>query len=61
MIRCCSDEDFEQIWTIINDGATAYRGVIPDDCWAEPYMSRDELRQELSRFAAVKRTAAYKA
>jgi len=43
----CGDEDFEAIWTIINDGAQAYRGVIPDDCWADPYMSRDELRQEI--------------
>jgi len=25
----------------------AYRGVIPEDCWHEPYMSRDELRHEM--------------
>ena len=48
MIRRCCDEDFEQTLAIINDGAMAYRGSIPDDCWVEPYMARDQLRQELS-------------
>src|SRR6267142_6454402 len=47
MIRCCDDRDVELIWTIINDGALAYKGVIPADCWTEPYMSRNELRQEM--------------
>jgi hypothetical protein len=36
MIRRCDDRDFEQIWTIINDGAQAYRGIIPADPWSEP-------------------------
>jgi GNAT superfamily N-acetyltransferase len=44
VIRCCGEEDFELIWSIINDGAQAYEGVIPADCRTEPYMSRDELR-----------------
>ena len=47
MIRCCDDRDVELIWTIINDGAHAYKGVIPADCWTEPYMSRNELRHEI--------------
>jgi GNAT superfamily N-acetyltransferase len=47
MIRCCDEGDFELIWSIINDGARAYEGVIPADCWNEPYMSRDELRAEM--------------
>jgi GNAT superfamily N-acetyltransferase len=47
MIRRCENRDFEAIWDIINDGAQAYKGVIPADCWTEPYMSRDELRHEL--------------
>ncbi len=47
MIRRCTDEDFESIWSIVNDGAEAYRNVIPADCWTEPYMSRDELRREI--------------
>ena len=47
-IRRCRDEDFEQLWAIVNDGSSIYKGVIPDDCWAEPYMSTEELRQELA-------------
>jgi len=47
VIRRCDDRDVELIWAIINDGARAYKGVIPADCWTEPYMSRDELRHEI--------------
>ena len=52
MIRPCDDRDFELIWTIINDGARAYRGVIPEDRWTEPYMSRDQLHDEISEGVA---------
>ena len=47
MIRRCDESDFEMIWQIINDGARAYKGVIPQDRWKEPYMSQDELRHEM--------------
>jgi GNAT superfamily N-acetyltransferase len=47
MIRRCDDCDFERIWEIINDGARAYKGVIPEDRWTEPYMSRDQLQHEI--------------
>ena len=47
MIRSCNDTDFDTIHAIINDGAEAYRGVIPADRWHEPYMSQDELRHEI--------------
>lgn len=47
MIRPCHQSDFEAIWAIINDGAQAYQGVIPDDCWTEPYMSREELHEQI--------------
>jgi N-acetylglutamate synthase-like GNAT family acetyltransferase len=48
MIRRCDDRDSEVIWAIINDGAQAYRGVIPADQWTEPYMSREEMQGEIS-------------
>lgn len=48
MIRSCGDRDFDQIWSIINDGAQAYKGIIPADRWTEPYMSREKLRHEIS-------------
>ena len=47
MIRRCDDRDFELIWVIINDGARAYKGIIPADRWTEPYMSRVELRRQI--------------
>ncbi|GAH56167.1 unnamed protein product, partial [marine sediment metagenome] len=31
----------------INDAAQAYKGVIPDDRWKEPYMSAKELGDEI--------------
>jgi N-acetylglutamate synthase-like GNAT family acetyltransferase len=47
MIRRCEDRDFELIWAIINDGAQAYKGIIPADRWTEPYMPREILRHEI--------------
>jgi N-acetylglutamate synthase-like GNAT family acetyltransferase len=47
MIRQCIDSDFETLYAVINDSARAYQGVIPADCWREPYMSREYLRHEL--------------
>jgi len=49
VIRDCADADFEAMLDIINDAATAYRGVIPADRWKEPYMPADELRHEIAR------------
>ena len=48
MTRPCEEQEFEQIWEIVNDGAQAYRGVIPADRCAEPYMSKDELRGQIA-------------
>lgn len=47
MIRRCDAQDFAEIWTIINDGARAYKGVIPPDRSSEPYMSREHLQHEI--------------
>ena len=35
------------MYAIINDAARAYRGVIPEDRWHEPYMPREDLRREI--------------
>ena len=48
MLRRCLPEDFEAMYSIINDAAMAYRGVIPPDCWKEPYMPREELAEEIA-------------
>ena len=47
VIRKCNQSDVDVIYEIINDAAQAYRGVIPQDRWHEPYMSKAELQQEL--------------
>ena len=47
MIRRCTSQDFDQIHAIINDGAQAYKGIIPADCWHEPYMPLLELEQAI--------------
>ena len=48
MIRECLDNEFEIIYQIINDSAQAYKGVIPMECWKEPYMSKVELQREIN-------------
>ena len=47
MIRQCNPHDVEAIYTIINDAAKAYKGVIPEDRWSVPYMTKDELQHEI--------------
>ena len=47
MIRECTDRDFESVYSIINDAAQAYKGIIPADRWHEPYMSRHYLQHEI--------------
>jgi len=48
MIRPCTDNDFNEIEAIINQAAAAYLGVIPEDCWHEPYMPATQLRAEIA-------------
>lgn len=47
MIRKLLSQEFNCILEIINDAAVAYKGVIPDDRWKQPYMSAKELREEI--------------
>jgi len=47
MIRQCTPSEFDAIYAIINNAAMVYRGVIPQDRWKEPYMSKEELRHEM--------------
>ena len=48
VIRTCEQADFPAMLAIINDAASAYRGVIPADRWHEPYMSATELAGEIA-------------
>jgi len=47
MIARCEENDFEAIYSIINDAAQAYRGIIPADRWQDPYMPREKLQREI--------------
>jgi GNAT superfamily N-acetyltransferase len=47
MIRQCNQRDFETIYSIINEAATAYKGVIPEDRWKMPYMAKNQLKHEI--------------
>jgi N-acetylglutamate synthase-like GNAT family acetyltransferase len=47
MIRKCTEKDFKAIYEIINDSSEAYRGIIPADCWHDPYMPKEELKQQI--------------
>jgi len=47
MIRKSRPADFDAIYTIINNAAIAYKGVIPDDRWHDPYMTRTELQEQI--------------
>ena len=47
MIRRCDERDFAMIGTIVNDGAQAYKGIIPADRWTAPYMPLMKLRHEI--------------
>jgi N-acetylglutamate synthase-like GNAT family acetyltransferase len=61
VIRAATSADFDAILAVINDGAEAYRGVIPADRLKVPYMRAEELRHEIAagvRFSVFERAAA---
>ncbi len=39
--------ELDSILNVVNDAAEAYKGVIPEDRWKEPYMPTEELRREI--------------
>ena len=46
MISEYTKSDTSKILHIINDASLRYKGIIPDNCWQEPYMSEKELVDE---------------
>jgi len=48
VIRPCRASDEPLMAAIVNDAATAYKGVIPADRYHEPYMPLAELRAEIA-------------
>ena len=49
MIQRCSQSNRQEIYEIINDAASAYKGVIPADRWHEPYMPMEELMEQIKQ------------
>jgi len=49
MICQCQPKDTDRIYFIVNEAARAYEGVIPADCYHQPYMPREELEREMKR------------
>ncbi|RPD39586.1 GNAT family N-acetyltransferase [Chitinophaga barathri] len=47
MIVQSKTNDFRDIFDIINDAASAYKGIIPADRWHEPYMTEEELQGQM--------------
>ena len=48
MISEYKKNDISKILHVINDASLRYKGIIPDNCWHEPYMSEQELIDEFS-------------
>lgn len=48
MIREAERCNIDEMCIVINDGASAYKGVIPADRWHEPYMPVAELHSEIA-------------
>ena len=48
MIIEYTKKDRSNILNVINDAAIKYKGIIPDNCWHEPYMLEQELINEFN-------------
>lgn len=48
IIRPCRSDEGAAIAAIINAAAERYRGVIPPDCFHDPYMGEDDLAAEIA-------------
>jgi GNAT superfamily N-acetyltransferase len=47
MIRKLTNTNVQDLLNVINDAAIAYKGKIPAEIWKEPYMSTEELKEEI--------------
>ena len=48
MIKEYTKKDISEILHVINDASLIYKGIIPDNCWHEPYMSEHKLSDEFN-------------
>ena len=48
MIKECTKKNISNILYVINDASLKYKGIIPNDCWHEPYMTKQKLISEFA-------------
>ena len=48
MIKECTKKNISNILHVINDASLKYKGIIPNDCWHEPYMTKQKLIYEFA-------------
>ena len=48
MIKECTKKNISNILHVINDASLKYKGIIPNDCWHEPYMTKQKLINEFA-------------
>ena len=48
MIEKLTKKEISNILNVINDAAIKYKGIIPNECWQEPYMSEQKLVNEFN-------------
>ena len=48
MIKECTQQNISNILHVINDASLKYKGIIPNDCWNEPYMTKQKLISEFA-------------
>ena len=48
MIIECTKNNISNILYVINDASLKYKGIIPNDCWHEPYMTKQKLISEFA-------------
>lgn len=46
-LRPCGHDEADAVLGVINAASTIYEGVIPADCWHDPYMSRAKLASDM--------------
>ena len=49
MITELTGKETAAIFNVINSAAAVYEGVIPEDCYHQPYMSLEELESEMKK------------
>ena len=49
MITEYTKNDISKILYVINDAALIYKGIIPNNCWHNPYMSKQKLMTEFTK------------